>query len=90
MNDKKTVRFETRMSNTLKEQLERKCTKQNIDKSAFVRDAIIEKLNSNSFEQETAKYCFLNSIYNITMAFPNLDKNYVNLLREELKKYECK
>lgn len=84
----KETRMEFRIETELKQDVNNYCHEHNYTASEFIREAIIKKLNTDSNNNPTQQLLLANKIYNLTLAFPNLDPKYKKLLQEELLKHE--
>lgn len=84
----KEKRMEIRLSTEEKNSVTEYCDNHHCTSSEFIREVITEKLQSSSEYTATDLLLFKNKIYNLTLAFPTLPKNYLKLLEEEFAKYE--
>ena len=82
------TRMEIRIPTDLKNSVTEYCNKHNCTSSEFAREAITEKLQPISAHTPTELLALKNKLWNITLAYPNLDKNYIKLLEKEIFNYE--
>lgn len=82
------ARWELRCPSKLKETLINHCKKHNRDASAFVREAIVEKLNrelSDTDMNPSADRIRLNHAHNLMLAYSkDLNKEYLKRMKEEV------
>lgn len=84
----KDTRMEFRLPLETKQTLQRIKSEKHIPPSAYVREAISEKMHRDSHEYQTESMLLINKIYNLINAFPNLDKNFKDTIIKELNEYE--
>ena len=77
-------RMEFRLPKDLKQAVISYCQSQHTTVATLLITLLIEKLSGHSYICHMDYQNKLNHIYNLTLAFPNLDQKYLDLLYKEI------